>query len=87
MLVLQYWCIAQAYILEAICFKSCLVLFYPVFFSPLSTAITSLGDERANLSALHTFIRFGLFWFYLFPLSPSVWVGLRLLQILMTLTT
>ena len=31
-----------------------------VFFSPLSIAITSLGQERANLSAFRTFVRFVL---------------------------
>ena len=29
-----------------------------VFFSPFSIAITSLGEERANLSAFRTFVRF-----------------------------
>ena len=42
-----------------------------VFFSPFSIAITSLGEERANLSAFCTFVRFALSWFYLFPLG--VW--------------
>ena len=32
--------------------------FVLVFFSPFSIAITSLGEERANLSAFHTFVRF-----------------------------
>ena len=41
---------------EAICFKTCLVLFFCVFFSPFSIAITSLGEERANLSAFRTFV-------------------------------
>ena len=31
------------------------------FFSPFSIAITSLGEERANLSAFRTFVRFVLF--------------------------
>ena len=30
--------------------------FVLVFFSPFSIAITSLGEERANLSAFHSFI-------------------------------
>ena len=30
------------------------------FFSPFSIAITSLGEERANLSAFRTFVRFVL---------------------------
>ena len=31
-----------------------------VFFSPFSIAITSLGEERANLSAFRTFVWFVL---------------------------
>ena len=34
--------------------------FVLVFFSPFSIALTSLGEERANLSAFHTFVRFVL---------------------------
>ena len=34
--------------------------FVLVFFSPFSFAITSLGEERANLSAFRTFVRFVL---------------------------
>ena len=36
----------------------CVILF--LFFSPFSTAITSLGEGRANLSAFRTFVRFVL---------------------------
>ena len=39
--------------------------FVLVFFSSFSIAITSLGEERANLSAFRTFVRLG------------VWEGLR----------
>ena len=41
-------------------FALCLTLFYfvLVFFSPFSIAITSLGEEKANLSAFRTFDRF-----------------------------
>ena len=49
-----------------------------MFFSPLSIAITSLGEERANLSAFRTFVRFVLVWFCLFPLPLGVWEGLQL---------
>ena len=52
--------------------------FVLVFFSPLSIAITSLGEERANLSAFCTFVRFALVWFCLLPLPLGVWEGLRL---------
>ena len=34
--------------------------FVLVVFSPFSIAITSLGEERANLSAFRTFVRFVL---------------------------
>ena len=37
----------------------CAVLFL-CFFSPFSSPITSLGEERANLSAFRTFVRFVL---------------------------
>ena len=45
--------------------------------SPFSIAITSLGEERANLSAFRTFVQFALDWFCLFPLPSGVWEGLR----------
>ena len=60
-------------------FVLCLSLCYfvLVFFSPFNIAITSLGEERANLSAFRTFVRFALVWFCLFPLPLGVWEGLR----------
>ena len=54
-----------------------LCYFVLVFFSPFSIAITSLGEERANLSPIRTFVRFALVWFCLFPLPLGVWEGLR----------
>ena len=54
----------------------CVILFLCVF-SPFSIAITSLGEERANLSAFRMFVRFALVWFCLFPLPLGVWKGLR----------
>ena len=39
--------------------------------------ITSLGEERANLSAFRTFVQFALVWFCLFPLPLGVWEGLQ----------
>ena len=51
--------------------------FVLVFFSPLNIAITSLGVERANLSAFRTFVRFVLVWICRFPLPLGVWEGLR----------
>ena len=46
-------------------------------FSPFSIAITSLGEERANLSAFRTFVRFVLVWICRFSLPLRVWEGLR----------
>ena len=57
-----------------LCFTLC--HFVLVFFSPFSIAITSLGEERANLSAFHTFVRFVLVWICRFPLPLGVWEGL-----------
>ena len=62
---------------EAICFISYLVSFCSCVFSPFSIAITSLGEERANLSAFRTFVRFVLVWICRFPLPLGVWEGLR----------
>ena len=60
-------------------FVLCLTLchFVLVFFSAFSIAITSLGEERANLSAFRKFVQFALVWFCLFPLPLGVWEGLR----------
>ena len=53
------------------------VLILALYFSPFSIAIISLGEERTNISAFRTFVRFALVWFYLFPLLYHVWDGLR----------
>ena len=50
--------------------------FVLVFFSPFSITITSLGEERANLSAFRTFVRFVFVWICRFPLPLGVWEGL-----------
>ena len=47
-----------------------------MFFSPFSIAITSLGEESANLSAFRMFDRFMLVWICRFSLSLDVWEGL-----------
>ena len=54
----------------------CVILFL-CSFSPFSIAITLLGEERANLSAFRTFVRFVLVWICRFPLPFGVWEGLR----------
>ena len=51
--------------------------FVLLFFSPFSIAITSLGKERANLSAFRMFFRFVLVWICRFPLPLGVWEGLQ----------
>ena len=53
------------------------VSFCSCVFSPFSIAITSLGEERANLSAFCTFVRFVLVWISRFPLPLGVWEGLQ----------
>ena len=49
--------------------------FVLVFFSPFSIAITSLGEERANFGAFHTFVRFVLVWICRFSLPLGVGGG------------
>ena len=51
--------------------------FVLVFFSPFSIAVTSLGEERANLSTFRMFDRFVLLWICRFSLPLDVWEGLR----------
>ena len=50
--------------------------FVLVFFSPFSIAITSLGEERANLSAVRTFVRLFGFVGFLFLLGSGKGCGL-----------
>ena len=56
---------------------SYLVLFCYCVFIPFSIAITSLGEERASLSAFRTFVRFALVWFCCPTLPLGVWKRLR----------
>ena len=63
-------------------FVLCLTLchFVLVFFSPFSIAITSLGEEKANLSVFRMFVRFVLCLDLSVSSSSyplSVWEGLR----------
>ena len=62
-----------------LCFSVLLVLRLPLGPILLGPRITSLGEERANLSAFRTFVRFVLFlcWICRFPLPLGVWEGLR----------
>ena len=57
---------------------SFLVLFFFLCFSVLlALRLPRLGEERANLSAFRTFVRFVRVWFCWFPLPLGVWEGLR----------
>ena len=58
-----------------VCLSMC--HFVLLFFSPFSIAITSLGEERANLGGFRTFFRFVLVWICWFPLPLGVWEVLR----------
>ena len=51
---------------------STLCYFVLVFFSPFSSGITSLGEERANLGAFRTFVRFVLVLFCPIPVPLGV---------------
>ena len=62
---LRRWSRCKSYYLLLVVYSTrrfvlCLTLCYfvLVFFSPFSIVITSLGEERANLSAFRTFVRF-----------------------------
>ena len=73
LLFVALWFILQGDLLYVF---PCVILFL-CFLSPFSIAITSLGEERANLSAFRTFVRFVLVWICRFPLPLEVWEGLR----------
>ena len=74
-MVLLTLCCFVVYSMRRFVLSLTLCYFVLVFFSPLSIAITSLGEEKAILSAFRTFVLFVLVWFRL-PLG--VWKGLRL---------
>ena len=67
------WLILQGDLLYVL---SC-AFFVLVLFSPFRIAITSLGEERTNLSGFRTFDRFVLVWICRFPLPLNVSEGLR----------
>ena len=71
LLFVDLWFILRGYLFYVL---PCVILF--LCFSPFSIAITTIGEERANLSAFRTFVRFALVWFCLFPLPIGVWEGL-----------
>ena len=55
----------------------CVILFLFFFSVLLALQLLPLGEERANLSAFRTFVRFVRVWICRFPLLLSVWEGLR----------
>ena len=76
MLVLLFvalWCILRG---ELFYVLPCVILFL-CFFSPCNIAISSLGEERANLSSFLRFVRFVFVWICRFSLPLGVWEGLR----------
>ena len=72
--------VALRFILLGDLFSLALCYFVLVFFSPFSIVIASLGEERANLSAFRTFVRFAFVWFvcFLFLLVSGKGCGLWL---------
>ena len=56
-----------------VCLSVCHFVF--VSFSPFSIAITSFGEETANLSAFRTFVRFVLVRFVGFLFLLGSWKG------------
>ena len=52
-----------------------------ILFLCFSVLLASLGEERANLSAVRTFVRFVLVWFCRFSLPLGVWEGLRFVTV------
>ena len=69
-------CLTLCYFVLVFC---CFVFVFVCFFSfsPFSIAITSLGEEKACLSAFRAFVRFVLVWFCLYRLTLGVREGLR----------
>ena len=59
-----------AYVLPCVILVLCFLILF-------SIPITSLAEERANLSAFRTFVQFELVWYCRFPLPLGVWEGLR----------
>ena len=75
LLFVALWFILRGYLLYVLPY----VIFVLVFFSPFSISITSLGEERANLSVLHLFdLRLFGFVCFLFLLVSGKGCGLCL---------
>ena len=68
-LIVVLWFILRGdlfYVLPFVILILCILVLF-------SIAFTSLGEERANLNAFRTFVRFARVWFCLFPLPLGVW--------------
>ena len=72
LLFVALWFILRGDMSYLLSFCSCVL-----FCFPFSIAITSFGEERANLSAFCMFVRFVLVWICRFSLPLGVWEGLR----------
>ena len=67
--------VALWFILRGDLFYVLTCVIFSCVFSPFSIAITSLGEEKANLSVFRTFVWFVLVWICRFPLPLGVWKG------------
>ena len=76
--MLVFLFVALWFILRDDLLSLALCYFVLIFFSPFGIVITPHREERANLNAFRTFVRFALVWFCLFPLPLGIWEGLRL---------
>ena len=62
----------------------CVILFLS-FSVLLALRLPRLGEERANLSAFRTYVRFVLVWICRFPLPLNVWEGLLFVILIVAL--
>ena len=74
LLLVALWFILRGDLLYV--FPCVIFTVFKLFFNPFSIAITSLWEERVNLSSFRTFV---LVWICRFPLPLGIWEGLRFL--------
>ena len=67
-----FFCCFVVYSTRRFVLSLALCYFVLFFFHSFSIAITSLGKERAILSAFRTCVRFALVWICMFPLPLGV---------------
>ena len=75
--MIVFFFVPLCFILQGNLFCLSLCYFVLIFFCHFSIAITSHGEERANLGAFGTFVRFALVRFCPSPLPFGIWEGLR----------